>query len=215
MFLFSFNFVFSQEEIYEEKKAGLFFSIGTEYKITPITDFVEEAQDFQPINIDLQNSGVGFFYTLQYQFKNNLSLGFSNTFRYDYIFEAPPNPDNFITVSLSEKSLITDFHFFVDYYFSLDKKREIGIRAGRSLLNRDTHYNLTIPIRNNEGTIIGHNSQTLDSAFGSWNFGIGLKQKRFQIQTGILTSSNTNYNKVESIILPYIRLSYNLIKLVP
>ena len=66
----------------ENRKGQLFFKLSSEYRITPLPTNVAQNPNI-PVDSDMQNSGVAFAYTLDFFTGKNLSIGFSNSFRYD------------------------------------------------------------------------------------------------------------------------------------
>jgi len=52
-----------------------------------------------------------------------------------------------------------------------------------------------------------------DFAYEPWNFAIGYKKQRVSFLVGAYTSSNSDYQGVSDIIIPYISFRYNIGKL--
>ncbi|MGB3606447.1 hypothetical protein, partial [Psychroserpens sp.] len=136
----------------ENRGGQLFFKVGSEYRITPLPTSAPPSQNVF-VNTDLQNSGVAFAYTLDMFVTKNLSIGFSNSFRYDYLggiaeFEGDigAQPEN--------RGLIIGYHFYLDYHFKVFKESELFLRLGRSLLNRGTVIDSKKTFFNAEGEVL-------------------------------------------------------------
>jgi len=198
----------------KERKGKLFFSLGTEYRITPFYKS-SGGQNILPVNIDSQSSGVAFNYTFDYFAAKNLSFGFSNSIRYDLVTTGLTQfttENGFLPV---KNDLIFGFHFYADYHFKIFKNAELYLRIGKSLLNRGTEFSRkqTLYDQNGQPTV-SFTSPTVDTAFEPWNFGIGYKKKKISLTLGVYTSSISEYfNDGTTIGIPYINFKYNLGKL--
>lgn len=195
----------------EQRKGKLFFSVGTDYRITPIYKInagirtVREAA----INPGRQVDGFAFNYNLDHFITKNLAVGFSNSFRYDMVAK------NFNIASETgftsvEKSLIIGFHFYFDYHFKIFKNSEIFARVGLSFLNRNTNLTIKETFEGNEGVPDLAIFSEYDTAYEPWNFAIGYKKNRFSLIGGIYSSANSEYTRGTSFIIPYFGLRYNI-----
>lgn len=204
--------VYSQ--INETRKGKLIFKVGTEYRITPLPYNVEEIDATGGLtNIDYQNSGFAINYTLDYFVTKNLSLGFTNSFRYDLLLY---NDDtSFIRgARKAEKTLIMDYHFYLDYHFKVFKNSELFVRAGKSLANRGTSYSDLDPFFDQDGTLVAQSISQNNWHYQPENFGIGYKKNKVEIMAGVLTTTNSEYFfSNERLTIPYLKFSYNLGKL--
>lgn len=213
--LFTTSILFSQNSYdIDQRKGQLFFSLGTEYRITPFYKS-SGGQSILPVNIDSQSSGVAFNYTFDYFATKNLSFGFSNSIRYDLVTTGLTqftNENGFLPV---KNDLIFGFHFYADYHFKVFKNAELYLRIGKSLLNRGTEFSSkeTLYDQNGQPTV-SFTSPTVDTAFEPWNFGIGYKKKKISLTLGVYTSSISEYfNDGTTIGIPYVNFKYNLGKL--
>lgn len=206
-------FVFSQTN--ETRKGKLFFKVGTEYRITPLPyDEGEMVEDRGFTNIDIQNSGLAINYSLDYFITKNLSLGFTNSFRYDLLLynnEVSYDPLNIEGSTKAEKTLITDFHFHLDYHFKVFENSELFVRVGKSLANRGTDYSTKKSFFDQNGSLVVKSISQNHYKFQPENFGIGYKKNKLEVMAGVLTTTLTEYFlNNERLTIPYLKLSYNL-----
>ena len=210
MFIFSFlgSFAQSSEEnpfSIDNRQGLLFFSVGTDYRITPIEKRLESAtypaEEFRAHidEIGAQNAGVGFHYDLNYFLTTALSLGFSNSLRYDTQLSdrASLTTEN---TGPKSKTLLVDYHFYADYHFKAFENSELVLRLGRSYLNTDSQITAT------------QNNAVSDLSFDywSWNLGLGYQKQRTHLMLGVFSSSTTNYPQTESLVVPYLSFTYHL-----
>ena len=198
----------------EERKKNLFFSIGSEYRITPIYSPLESILlTNYVLAVDAQNSGAAINYSLDYFITKNLALGFSHSIRYDVILNDANNISSDFGAESAQRGLIFGYHFYLDYHLKAFKNSELFLRLGKSLLNRGTDFTSksTFSV---EGFGDITTFLTSDFAYEPWNFAIGYKKQRFSLIGGIYSSSNTEYfQETKSFIIPYFSLRYNLGKL--
>ena len=211
MFIFSFlgSFAQSSEEnpfSIDNRQGLLFFSVGTDYRITPIEKRLESAATYpagefraNPDEIGAQNTGVGFRYDLNYFLTTALSLGFSNSLRYDLQLSdrASLTTDN---TGPKSKTFLVDYHFYADYHFKAFANSELVLRLGRSYLNTGSQITAT------------ENNAVNDFSFDywSWNLGLGYRKQRTHLMLGVFNSSTTNYPQTESLVIPYLSITYHL-----
>ena len=203
-----------QDSNFENRKNNLFFSVGSEYRITPIRGSSESPLITNYIlAIDAQNSGAAFYYALDYYFTKNITLGFSHSIRYDVILNDANNIFSDFGAESAQRGLIFGYHFYLDYHFKIFENSELFLRVGKSLLNRGTDFTT----KNTFGEIDSNNLvlySTSDFSYEPWNFAIGYKKQRFSLIGGIYSSSNTEYfQETKSFIIPYFSLKYNIGKL--
>lgn len=213
--------IFAQENqntfknYFSERKGRLFLNFGTEIRITPYyneKDFVLNQNNFIPVNDNEQNSGVAFYYNLNYFVTENLSFGFANTFRNDILFrKADFSSFPQFKISKPEKTIFIDYHLFSDYYIKLSPNSKLFLRLGISYLNTNSDYILTESIYQN-GVWIGNTASDRDFSFASSNYGLGFKKNRFDFMIGAYTSKNSPYSSARYTI-PYIKINYTLFKL--
>ena len=210
MFIFSFlgSYAQSKEEnpfSIDNRQGLLFFSVGSDYRITPIEKRLESvtypAGEFRAHidEIGAQNAGVGFHYDLNYFLTTALSLGFSNSLRYDTQLSdrASLTTEN---TGPKSKTLLVDYHFYADYHFKAFENSELVLRLGRSYLNTDSQITAT------------QNNAVSDLSFDywSWNLGLGYQKQRTHLMLGVFSSSTTNYPQTESLLVPYLSFTYHL-----
>ena len=192
----------------DNRKGLLFFSVGTDYRITPIEKVLVSptypaypAGEFRAgiDEIGPQNTGVSLRYDLNYFLTTSLSLGFSNSLRYDLQLSdrASLTTDN---TGPKSKTFLVDYHFYADYHFKAFANSELVLRLGRSYLNTGSQITAA------------HNNAVSDFSFDywSWNMGLGYKKQRTHLMLGVYNSSTTNYPQTESLVIPYLSFTYNL-----
>lgn len=204
-------FSFSQET--ELKRKGqLYFKLGVDYRITPIY----EGGTFNPtVSPDAQASGSAFNYNLYYFITKNFSIGFGQSFRYDYIATVVEGGDVSTSTS-NDKGLMLDYHFYADYHLPIFNESELFLRFGKSLLNRGSFYSQKTVFRDESGAITGSVTNLRDTAYEPYNAAIGWKKNRIEFMGGIYFSANTDYDLTSesgSFIVPYLNVTYSLFKL--
>ncbi len=212
--------VFSQENQnsfksnFLDRQGKLFLNFGTEIRITPYyneKDFASNQNNFIPVNSDEQNSGIAFYYALNYFVTKNLSFGFANSFRNDILFtKADFSTFPQFKISKPEKTTFIDYHLFSDYYIKLSPNSNLFLRFGISYLNTNSDYILTESIYQN-GNWIGNTAINKDFSFTSSNYGLGFKKNRFDFMIGAYTSKSSPYSSARYTI-PYIKINYTFFK---
>ena len=164
------------------------------YPAYPIGEFRAGIDEIGP-----QNTGVGFHYDLNYFLTTALSLGFSNSLRYDIQLSdrASLTTDN---TGPKSKTLLVDYHFYADYHFKAFANSELVLRLGQSYLNTGSQITAT------------ENNAVSDFSFDywSWNLGLGYQKQRTRLMLGVFNSSTTNYPQTESLVIPYLSFTYHL-----
>ncbi len=199
-----------------QRKGKLFFSLATELRPLPIRakDAISNPSFDNASNIDFQSSGMAFSYALDYFINKNLSLGFSQSIRYDLI----TLPIDEITANFgyrpAKNDFIFDYHLYIDYHFKVFKEGELFLRFGRSFLNRGTEFSEKESSFDSDGNVIISFIGSVDSAYEPYNWGVGYKKKKVSFMLGAYTSSNTEYfNDNSTFIIPYLQFKYNFGKL--
>lgn len=212
--MFTANHLCGQETNYlfpENRKGQVFFKIGSEYRITPLPYAEGITIPEQAVDIDFQNSGVAFFYSLDFFITKNLNVGFSNSFRYDYLGSDLNQLPNDFGAKPADRGLIIGYHFYLDYHFKIFKESEIFIRIGKSLLNRGTNIRYKETFFDTDGNSQGILFSSRDYSFEPTNIGLGWKKNKIEILIGAYISNNTEYFvEQEELIIPYFKFSYNL-----
>ncbi len=196
------------------RQGGLFFSVGSEYRITPIYSMDASLSGFVPVSVDLQNSGVAFFYAFDYFVTKNLSLGFSNSIRYDLHMLPIDEIEGDFGVRAADKTFIFGFHFYLNYHVKVFENSELFIRLGKSFLNGGTEFREKASFYDDNGDLLASLFTQEDFEYQPWNFGIGYKKNKVSLMLGAYTTSVTNYfNDGSAFIVPYVQFKYNLGKL--
>lgn len=198
----------------DQRQGKLFFSIGTEYLITPIHSSTDFSYESASTNMDKQNSGVAFFYDFNYFTTKNLSLGFTNTIKYGLNSNAFNQISEDFGFQSAENRIIFGYHFYLDYHFKVFKDSELFVRLGKSLVNRGTNNISKTTFFDDNGDVLFAVISEFDFSYSPWNFAIGYKKKKISVAAGVYSSSNTNYfRETTPFIVPYIQFKYNLGKL--
>ncbi len=213
--LFACTTVFSQKTNHlQERKGKLFFSVGTEYRITPIWSVKNAEVSFNGTNMDLQNSGMALNLSLDYFVTKNFSLGFTNSVRYDLIIYPYQEIENDFGFKKTENDFIFGFHFYADYHFKIFKNSELFVRLGRSLLNRGTDFTSKETFYDNEGNTILSNYNQENFAYEPWNYAIGYKKDKINLIIGMYGSNISEYfDNDATFLVPYISFKYTIGKL--
>lgn len=212
LILFS-TIVLSQEKNpLTERKGKLILSVGTDYRITPIYGSANTYN--QAItSIDLQNSGTTFNYSFDYFITNNLSLGFSQSFRYDVLLYNDDTSFNF-GARKADKAIFIDYHFYLKYFLKINKESKLFLKFGKSMMNRGSEYNYVVTFYQTNGSEIGKGISQEDFSYGATNIGLGFNRKKLEIMLGMYTSSNTQYfTTSQNFKILYVNLNYQIFKL--
>lgn len=194
----------------------MFFKVGTEYRITPISGSGNGLPTLAGLNTntDFLNTGAALSFGLEYFVTKNFSLGFDNTLRFDTV------TINFGDIALdrgsssNRKTFLFGWHFHANYYIKVFKKSELFFRIGLSRLNGGADVATQDLFRDDNGEITGGVLGTFDLASFAGNFAIGYKNKRIEALLGIYLTDDSNFSQNGSTnIIPYIKITYNLGKL--
>ena len=202
-----------REDSYTNRKGKFYLSVGSDYRITPIYRHTPLKANNGITNIDLQNSGTTFNYSLDYYISNNFCLGFSQSFRYDLLIY---NDDKSFDYGArkAEKTLILDYTFYFKYYINITKENKLFVKFGQSMMNRGTDYTIQKSLYDSSGNLLGNSFSEKQFNYGATNFGIGYNKKKIDLFVGIYSTSNTEYFETsQNVIIPYLSLSYQAFKL--
>ncbi len=196
----------------DNNKGNLFLNIGSEYRITPYYGSMQIVNNNS--NIDLQNSGISIYYSLNFFVNNKTSVNFAHSFRYDLL--KYNNQNSILSDNYSKKeenTLMMDLHFFLDYYIHKGKN-PLFIRLGLSMMNNGTDYISTKTYYNQDGSVLKLVIEERNFKFYASNFGFGLKKNKIDFLVGLYGSNDTPYfyNKA-IIVVPYVKIGYNILKL--
>lgn len=195
-----------------ERKGKLYLSVGPDYRVTPIYGSAN-TYDEAFTSIDLQNSGTTFNYSLDYFLSNTLSLGFSQSFRYDILLYNDETSFNF-GARKAEKAVFIDYHFYLKYYLKISKESKLFLKFGKSMMNRGSEYSKLKTEYLPDGTLLFHVNSTRDFSYGATNFGLGFNRKKLELLLGMYTSNNTQYfTTSQNFKILYINLNYQIFKL--
>lgn len=197
-----------------EREGNVFFSISSEYRITPIFGLTTERSTINnAIEVNEQNSGASLNYAFDWFISQDFSLGFSNSLRYDHIAIGNIDTiDGTEKAAPNENGILLDFHLYGQYHFKVFKESELFIQLGASLLHIGSDLVVSTGLVNGdllERTVIESNASYIAT-----NIGLGWKKKRIALMLGFYTSRSTPYFLDDSrFTVPYVRFSYNLFKL--
>ena len=194
----------------DQRKGSLFFSLGTQYRITPIStsDSKGGPTTFNHVNTDIQNSGPALFYTLDYYITKNLSLGFSHSMRYDLITMGGHEIQGATGFQSADYGLIFGYTVYLDYHIKAFKNAELVVHLGRSRLNTGTNFTSKQTFYVNNTAVPSYSQEHF--AYFAWDFALGYKKKKFSFTIGAYTTSVTNYYLIDNFIVPYFSFKYNL-----
>lgn len=213
--LFCFTIQAQDTDFRNQRKGKLFFKVGTEYRITPLPTNLGYNSNSKLVNSDTQNSGVAFYYGLNFFITKNLSLGFSHSVRYTLLHRASVSdiPTEFGYKESVYRPMM-GFYLYLDYHVKVFKESELFARFGRSMINVNSDYIDKEPVYDNNGEFIGSISSELSYKMFTANFAIGFKKNKFEALIGAHTTLDPPYF-TESVlyIIPYINLSYTIGKL--
>ena len=201
-------FFLTAQETIGDVKSTLQFLIGTEYRITPIYSSATLSENAYFTNMDAQNSGIALNIGLEYGIARNLTVGFSNGFRYDMVIAQRPESNNAINVGAIDYKLIVDYHIYLAYYYKVFPKADIFVSAGVSLLNSNTDFSIKKVDEYGEGFYIS------DFSFFANRISIGFQSLKSRVYLGMNLSRTTDYfEETTSFIIPHIGFSYSLASL--
>lgn len=198
-----------------ERQGNVFFSISSEYRITPIFPIANSSLLGSVVDVNEQNSGTSLNYAFDWFISRDLSLGFSNSLRFDHIAIGDIDTINGTkVVAPNENGLLLDFHLYGQYHFDIFRRSELFIQLGATWLHAGSEVVVVQNIIDNSGNLIQIAAENDSSDYLATNVGIGWKKERISIIGGIYTSRNTPYFVDGSdFTVPYIRFSYNLFNL--
>ena len=210
------TFISAQDvDFREQRKGKLFFSVGTEYRITPLPVELGTLPEFSRTNPDRQNSGSSFYYGLKYFATKNFSLGFSHSIRYTLLNNGQGTdiPVDF-GVEESVYKLFMGYHFYLDYHVKVFKEAELFARVGISMINTNSNFVYKKPVYDNNGEVLGHIVSNLNYIMYPKNFAIGFKKNKLEAMIGMYATNDPPYY-TESVMYmtPYINLNYTIGKL--
>ncbi len=193
------------------RKGEIQFDAGFEYRITPIyRTYAVRLSSFSPhssVDESRQNSGMGVNLGMEYFLGNNLSLGFSNTFRYDFIVSGQDNIESDFGVGANTYGLLIDYHLSLKYYFKLFGAGDFFISGGFSRLNTNSDFSSKQSFFDDGGNLIGSILSIENSSFFANRFELGYANGKGIIGLGIFMSQTTNYfDDTTSFIVPFVKL---------
>ncbi|WP_430966732.1 hypothetical protein [Spongiimicrobium sp. 2-473A-2-J] len=213
--LTSFFFVGHAQDTETGRKGQLYFSLGPEYRITPIYDVaIPLSEEASFTNIDKQNSGMALNLELEYFVSKKLSVGFINSFRYDLVLLDAREITGDFGVEGADYKLLMGYHLYLAYYFKVFGKGEFFAQAGLSLLNRNSDFIVKELFRNETGALVGTAIYDSDYNFFANKLSLGYVKGRSKLSLGIyVTHRAPHFGPTTSFMVPHIGLSYNIGKL--
>ncbi|MBR9855395.1 MAG: hypothetical protein GYB37_12610 [Algicola sp.] len=196
------------------REKNFFLNLGAEYRITPIHRSGDQAIATDFINPDLQNSGPVLNVGVDYYILQNFSLGFKTSVRYDLITTKVDETGTGSEVNYeTERGLMFGYHFNLNYHFQVFKKGDLLVRAGLSLLNRNSEYVRTESTFNEEGEVVDTTSSIDNYNFTANKLSVGYGKGRSKIMMGVYISRNTKYfDEKTTFIIPFLCYSFDVAK---
>lgn len=200
----------------EDKRGGKFyFSVGPEYRVTPIYNFSTSSEEgAQYTNVDSQNSGTAINFDVEFFIINNLSLGYTTSFRYDLVTAPITAVVKKSNAYAADYKIIVGNHFYLSYYFKLLKKGEFFVNAGVSFLNNNTSYNKVRAFYDSNGNYTSSISIISDYSFSANKIALGYKRNKGQLALGLYVTGKAPYFEENTkFIIPFVKYSYTFGKL--
>ncbi len=216
LILFLYSAVFSQERVTKTKRIS--FSIFSEYRITPVylegfSGTMDGGDGLTPVFYaqDEQLSGTAMGFEVGYSFRKiNLSLIFSQSFRYDHIyFEQNTFAASGNSAVKSVNDFITDYHFILEKSFRIKNDHILSIRAGYALMNRGTAYALSEQ-SSEFGGQANYTVSHRDFHVSAFNAGVGYRKNKWNLALGGYFTDKHKYNQPSQLLIPYIKLGYRI-----
>lgn len=201
----------------DERRGKILFNFGMEYRVTP---FYELSMDIQRnvagsfTNTDNIHRGPAFSYGLELFLSKKLSFNIQHSFRRSLLV-LPFGPiEGGSGIDIAEKELLMGFHASLDYHVKIFSESELFFRFGISTYNGGSNFVVKTAIFNEQNEIVdglqtqgSYDNEGLNVAFG-------LAKNQFKLLLGIYTSKgNKFYNLAFPIYTPYVKLSYNILRL--
>jgi hypothetical protein len=213
------TFCFPQEDtkndsFLKSRKGKLFLGFSPEYRIAAYyKDSQNQYFDRGSTNLDKQLSGSAISYSLNYFITNNLSFGFSHSFKNSLlVYDQEISTNNGAKKAIN--SLFMDYHFYLDYYIPITIQSQIFLRVGKTILNSGSDYSFRTNYYDTTNKFIGYSTGQESFIYYPENYAIGFKKNRIDIMLGIYKSKSTPYFKDDTkVTVSYIKLNYNLLKL--
>lgn len=187
--------------------------IGTEYRITPIyiygfDPYIKISDPIVVANIDKQLSGAGITYSIKYRFnKLKIKAGFSETFRYDYIYNHTGTAFPTSTrINNIKYNIISDYHFTIEKYW-LIKESQVSALIGYSFMNRGTDYSQT-KINGSIDSIPLYNVTDEDFNFSAYQIGIGYQDNLFRYGLGAFITDSHHFLDPSPLMILYLKMEY-------
>jgi len=199
----------------QEKRSKFLIKLGTEYRLTPIRSSMDNnnptSSTIPFFSLDNQLSGASINYTFSYLFSSKVEIGFSQSFRYDHIYYEQSDLQPRTAFGKSINGMITNYHFFLGKYFKI-VKTEFFLKGGFSLMNRGTNYSRSEFLGIDSQGISHFVSDELNFNFNAFNVNTGFMFDKYELGLGayFINSTGANFENENSIVLPYIKLSYLL-----
>lgn len=192
-----------------------YFTIGPEYRVTPVYKPNDLSKQAAYTNPDMQNSGLALNLGIDYYFTENFSIGFKNSFRYDLITSQIDSSDpSGQGISDTKKDLLIGYHFDLGYRFQIFKKGDLLLNAGISLLNRNSEFTVRESVFDESGQEIGTVTYLADSKFSANKISVGYGKGKSKLMLGMyITRSSGYFEETTTFMIPFLNFSYNFGKL--
>ncbi len=192
------------------------FVVSIEQRITPIYLSGLQpgpAEATVPVfyNEDQQLSGTVLDFGVYYNFERiDLLLKFEQDLRYDQIyFDTGVLGPITNQVNPAVNGLIIDYHFSLEKRFRIKNGIEISIEAGYSFMNHGTDYSYTRQVGESPVGPI-YSTTTSSFSFTAFNFSTGMKRDNITWTLGSYISDYHEYNEPSEILIPYVKLGYDI-----
>ncbi len=195
-----------------ERKGQFYFILGPEYRITPIYSVLSSTLSNEAIytNVDKQNAGLNLNVGIEYFVSNNLSISFSNAFRYDLVISEFTEITGDFGAKEANYRLLLDYNISLSYYFKIFDKGEFFVNVGASLMNRNTDF--SIKETSSDGTGIGYYISDYHYSANKFSLGYNTNGKKLYLGA-FLTNQSPYFNENVLFLVPHIGLSFDISKL--
>ena len=222
LLFFGINEATHGQDVGTDRKGRFLFTLGPEFRVTPFYKYDAFTANQNNLsgftNIDKQNSGTAINAGVEYFFTKNLSLGFSNSFRYDLVvgnfsdLEGPSFGDRSVTAT--DYKLLYDYSFYLAFYFRVFKKGEFFINVGSSFMNRNSDFSFKETQFDQNGNVEVERFSVADFNYSASKLVLGYKKRKTSIYLGLYTTilapyfdTHTRFN------VPFVGCAFNIGKL--
>lgn len=202
---------------FETRKGNITLKAGIEYRVTPFYESDEMTQRNLAgsfTNVDNLHRGPAFSYGLEVFLSRKLSFNLQHSLRKSLIVLPFGTIEGDFGINTAEEELLMGFHGFFDYHIQIFSESELFFRLGFSTFNGGSNFVVKSTIFDEQGEIFAQPQFQGSFDNEGLNLGLGYAKNQFKLLLGVYTSrGNVYYGRSFPIYTPYIKLSYNLIKL--